>query len=317
MPRLTRLLASGVVSAALTAGVAAGGLAATTGTANAATTTAVASAAGADATYTCTGGLLGTLTGAPTFELPASFSLPGLPSELPIGIPVQAQPLVAAITLPRNALVTLGIVLGTALQTTVTGLTVQLAGNPVTAQLGTATTSVVSSLGDILVNLDGTLPAFTPDATGSYSVSLPQSFGLGVTGLLGSLLGSTCTLKPGTSSTPVATYTVVKKSSSVAAKAKKTTIKKGKNAKVTVTVATPGTTTLGTVSAIENGQTVATQQLFGGAATFVFKKLKKGVHTLRFVYSGSNFASGSEQSVTLKVKKAAKKKHHAKKPAKH
>jgi ABC-type phosphate transport system substrate-binding protein len=77
-------------------------------------------------------------------------------------------------------------------------------------------------------------------------------------------------------------------------------VAKGKKASGTVTVSAEGGAT-GTVKITEGSKTLKTATLKNGAAKFTLK-LKKGLHKLKAVYSGSDTVAGASKSFTVKQK---------------
>lgn len=78
------------------------------------------------------------------------------------------------------------------------------------------------------------------------------------------------------------------------------TVKAGKKATGTVAVKLSAGTASGPVKVKEGAKTLATKTLSGGKATLTLPKLKAGKHTLKVVWAGSDSASGSSTSFTIK-----------------
>jgi hypothetical protein len=301
-PTRARRLASTLVATALTAGASAGALA---------VTSTPAQAAGATAgTYTCTPAL-----GAP-FDVPASFTVPGLPAELTAGVPTAPLPVSGTLTLANTSLLNPVIaLLGGTLQAVTSTVLVPLGAGQVGVTLQSAVTTVGSGTGALLTQVGGTLPSFTPDATGDFTIPLPTTLTINLLGSLG--VPVPCTLKPttgtggaGTGGGSMANYKVVKGGSSIDAAPREPSVRVGQS----VTVDVAASTSTGVVTIEENGRQLGSQSLSGGRATFLVPGLAQGWHTLRVVFPGTWAINAAEKSVTVQVVKAPTTKH--KKPKK-
>jgi hypothetical protein len=327
----SRMLAAGAATAALT--VSGLSLAAPAQAAEAAQT----SVGTTTASYTCKGPL------GIDFKVPATWAVPMLPKQLEVGVPTGNIPFNGVLQMSGSNVLTdllngvyglLGITLSTVTSQVLVPIGLEQVGvtlEGVVSTLASATTGLTSAVG-------GVIPSFTPSAEGTYTIALPTEINLAYVQNL--LVGSSpikCSLDAGTGGTsaaPLASYTVVrnttttgggsttttggttttsttgttatsgtaKSASSLTAGARSAKVRQGKAVRVDVAVAVPGPGT-GTVYAYEKGRQVAAKALTGGTASFTFKKVKAGSHTYRFVYQGTASVAGSEQSVKVKVAK--------------
>jgi hypothetical protein len=237
---------------------------------------------------------------------------------LTAGVPTDGATVTATTTVGTGLLDQVFALAGGTLQATTSTVLAPAGADSVGLQLQSAVTTVGAGTRSLVLGLSGAIPAFTPDQVGSFDIPLPTTVDLSLAGGLLSALGNgmlPCTLKRGADTpTTLGSYTVRKGPSSLSARTTK--VKKGKKPKVVVavSVSTGSVATIGSVTASEAGRVLASQTLYGGSATFAFKGLAKGLHTVRFVYSGSSFSTPSEQTVTFKAPKAkkAKAKHKRK-----
>ena len=170
--------------------------------------------------------------------------------------------------------------------------------------------SLTSAAGTIVPGTDLVLPAdagnqaFTAPAAGTYDLKLPTTFtGVLTTDTLPALSGP-CTIVDEASSTVGSmTVTTAPKQSSTTKATAPTSIKKGKNLKVSVTVTTASPAT-GKVTAKEGSKSLASATLSGNKATITVKGLKPGKHTIKVVYAGDSTTNGStSKPVKVTVKK--------------
>lgn len=170
--------------------------------------------------------------------------------------------------------------------------------------------ALTSAQGTLVDGTDLVLPAeagndpFVAPAAGTYDLELPSTFTGAVTPSGGSALSGPCTIvDPASSTIGSTTVTAAPKQSSTTKATAPTSIKKGKNLKVSVTVTTTAPAT-GKVTAKEGSKSLASATLSGNKATITVKGLKPGKHTIKVVYAGDSTTNGStSKAVTVTVKK--------------
>jgi hypothetical protein len=282
--RLTRLLASGTACAALAVG-------ALTLTPDAADAASAQTAPPMTATYSCNLGLLG------TFDVPASFSIPGLPTQVPAGVALPAQPVAGTLTLPAGLLTVVLILANQTLDATVGQFLFTIGAGQAAVAL-TGTTGLLSSLlAGAPLQMTGTLAPFTPLLPGSLPIALPSSFNLSLLHGLVTTLG-VCTLK-GTS-TPT-TVTVSKQTSKVSGKVVGKQVQQGQRAKLAVKVKRQVGKAAGRVVATLKGKVVGKAELTKGKARMTLKKLGVGLSKVQVTYLGDSITNTSTKTVRVRV----------------
>jgi hypothetical protein len=295
-----RLAATGLATVLTTGALVAGG-AASAGAA----TSAQAKAIGGGATFSCT---------LPVLNLPVDIplSLEGLdlPTSLladaPLPIPLEGLPLLGNLEIGGL----LGL-LGN-LPLPIGQLGANLPGfDLLLGALELPVSGLGSALGPIsdITGIAGSLTGGdlrAPAKAGIYEVKLPSSFQLEAllpAPLSGLLPAFPCEIKSGQNAV-VGTVKVNKQSATMAAKAKKATVKKGKPAKVaTAVVRQDGKAATGKVVALVGGKQVASKQLQGGRATLAVKKLGKGTKKIVVKYLGNASTETAKKTVKVTVKK--------------
>ena len=87
------------------------------------------------------------------------------------------------------------------------------------------------------------------------------------------------------------------------------TVKEGKQAKGTITVALTGVASkaTGPVKVLKGTKVLATKALVGGKVTITLPKLKNGMNALKVVWAGNAVSTGSVKTFTVKQIKKPKK----------
>lgn len=295
---VTKRLAATGLATVLTTGAVVSGTAAT------ASASPAERATGGGATFSCT---------LPVLNIPIDvpLSLSGLPTDLLADSPIDGLPVLGELQI-GGLLGLLGGNLPIPLPA-ITQLGASLPGfNILLGALSLPIDSLGSALGPLapIANLAGALGggnAKAPAEAGVYDVRLPSSFDLKPLGLpapLDGLLGAfPCEIKSGENPV-VGTVKVSKQSATMAAKAKKSTIKKGKAAKIgTAVVRQDGQAATGKVVAMVGGKQVASKQLKAGRATLTVKKLGKGAKKIVVKYLGNGSTKAAKKTVKVTVKK--------------
>jgi hypothetical protein len=242
---IPRMLAAGAATAALTLGglsMAAPAQAADAQQTSVGTTT---------ATYTCQGPL------GLTYDLPATWAVPKLPSDLEVGKPTGDIPLSGVLQLSgANILVDLlnavyGLLGGT-LNAVTTQVLVPLGAEQLGITLQGAVSTLAAATTGVTSSIGGVIPSFVPSQDGTYTIALPRAISLVFNG--GNPV--TCQLKPGTGGTtqaPLASYTVVRTTTTGTGTGTDTT-GGGTSTGGTTTggTTTPGTTTTGATTAAKS-----------------------------------------------------------------
>ena len=240
-----------------------------------------AQAADATGSYDCTA------LGNPVGTFPLTVSVPLLPPSAPAGMTI--TPLLgvtAELTVP-SALLQLTQTDGG----TVDDFAMTLGSTAIGAPL---TVSSITDNGDgtSTVTADGVNETFTTPKAGTYDVKLPASFTFQSTsnGTPGAQV-SCSTADPAT----LASVTLSKQASEIAAKVKRTT--KGYNLVATVT--NEYSTPTGKVVVKLGTKKIDTKTLKNGKAVFALPKSAKG-KTAKLIYKGDGYTAGKSTSVKIK-----------------
>jgi hypothetical protein len=203
----TRTLAGGAVATALALG--------TLGGAPAQAAQAAQTSPGTTtATYTCT-----TLLG--SFDVPATFSIPGLPNQLEVGKPTGDVPLSGSVVLGGTGLVGTLLnavygLLGGTLQTVTSTVLVPVGLGSVGYTLQSLVDTVAKGTTGLTSQINGAIPSFVPTDEGTLTIPLPATITLAMVQkvLIGDPVTTNvpCTLKSGTggTGTPLSSYTVIR-----------------------------------------------------------------------------------------------------------
>jgi hypothetical protein len=280
--RTSRLLVSTLTTAALTA------------TGLATLTAAPAAAAPAAGTYDCTFPLFDEL------EVPLTLEIPELPAQLPAGIPVPAGDwdVEGVLVLPDLVLTLLAGVLGISSRTD--ELELMLGTEAVPVDLTSPLDSL--PLGDIDLPMSGGNQEFVPMRTGTWDLSLPESFDLVVLDVLGiTLLDVSCELWSEETG-GLGSVEVVKQRSSLNARVIKKPVQLGKRPKVLVSVLNQTNRgASGDVVATLSGTTVGRGTLKQGTAKLRLTRLPVGRHKVKLTYLGDKTVAKSVKTVTVRV----------------
>jgi hypothetical protein len=200
-----------------------------------------------------------------------------------------------------------------------TGATVTGSHSPEPSTFGTASSLAVhvtspagNPTGSVTVKEGGTTLGTGTLASGTATVSLPATLAAGAHTLTLEYSGDGSF----DAATGSATATVAKASTTTSATASPKKIKKGQSFAVTATVTASGATPAGTVQVMRGSKLLGSGTLGAdGKVTIsitkkMAKKLKKGKNVLTVQFVGSDNFLASEGTVTVKVKKHKKKKHH-------
>jgi hypothetical protein len=200
-----------------------------------------------------------------------------------------------------------------------TGATVTGSHSPEPSTFGTASSLAVhvtspagNPTGSVTVKEGGTTLGTGTLASGTATVSLPATLAAGAHTLTLEYSGDGSF----DAATGSATATVAKASTTTSATASPKKIKKGQSFAVTATVTASGATPAGTVQVMRGSKLLGSGTLGAdGKVTIsitkkMAKKLKKGKNVLTVQYLGGDNFLASEGTVTVKVKKHKKKKHH-------
>lgn len=265
MPKthVSRLLVTGAASAAL----AVGGLSLTPTTAQA--------AGAAGATYSCAG--LG--------DVPVTYSLPALPLAALAGVPIAAQPLNAALTLPAGTTYKSGAI---------DNLLVAVGFGDVPVSLGSA------PITNGVLNVTGALGSINPGLAVPIPVAFPKSFNLSLQGAKGAPVTFTCSqgAEPAAGTIQVSQQESTLKAAPAAKK-----VKASKNGEIKVDVTRQVGAPTGKVYAIWKGKTIGQAKLkrSGGQVVLKLAKLAPGSYKINVKYEGDPVTKAAAQNVKITV----------------
>jgi hypothetical protein len=140
--------------------------------------------------------------------------------------------------------------------------------------------------------------SFRAPSAGTQDVVTPPKFGIVAT-IGGGPVDVTCTRSD--AADVLTTIAVSKTDSTTAAKSAAKSFKKGKPAKVNVTVDGAYQNPAGTVKLMKGKKTLDTAKLKKGKATLSTKSLKVGKTNLTVKYAGNGYYTGSQDKVSVKV----------------
>ena len=253
------------------------------------------SAQAATASYTCQ-----TLAGPITIPMSLDASaLDAAPLPTGFAVPGGLAPVTGSAVLPASLTGAVAFLLPTVtdLGATISGFALSAGGTSIPIQ-DLKAAPVPLSASDLTLPAAGTVGGFTAPLPGVYDVSLPSSFSMTpITSVAGiTLPGSTCNLADAAQAV-IGQLTVVKQTSTTAAKVKKA----GSSFKAVVTVVRQlGSAATGKVTASVKGKKVATKKLSKkGVASFTLPRSVKGKNVV-FSYAGDELTSASKASATAK-----------------